>query len=224
MKIKILALDTATRTGWAIHKPGSPRISSGAETFAIRTKASKTQPADHPGRRFFLFRAWLDTVILEHDIDLIVYEMVVGGARAGGNTALVQKGLEATLLDCAYSSPRGAIPVWSFAAATIKKWATGSGVLTHESKVQVVAEAERVFAGKTKLLPHNATKSQPWHLDDNQCDALWLLDLAVNVSNKVAEVTELSGAKGYATMSSISQETLTHFAHQLTHRKWSRVK
>lgn len=174
--MNILALDTATRTGWAVASGNI--IESGVEDFSILTKPTKTKPADHPGLRFAKFDRWLGEMILLFKIDLIAYEMVVGGRNAGGNTSLIQKGLEALLLMRA-SLGRGGqpIPVWAFAAATIKKFATGNGVLTRESKIQMVDTARKAFPGQV-FTPHRPTKAQPWIWDDSQCDALWIVELA----------------------------------------------
>ena len=49
--MNILALDTATHTGWAVSTIGSV-IESGVEDFSIRTRPTKTEPEDHPGLRF----------------------------------------------------------------------------------------------------------------------------------------------------------------------------
>lgn len=174
--MNILALDTATHTGWAVASGNI--IESGVEDFSIRTKPTKMFDADHPGLRFAKFEGWLQNMISLYKIDLITYEMVVGGRNAGGNTSLIQKGLEALLLMRA-SIGRGGqpIPVWAFAAATIKKFATGNGQLSHESKIWMVKTARLAFPSQS-FVPHNPTRAQPWEWDDNQCDALWIIALA----------------------------------------------
>lgn len=210
--MKILALDTATHTGWAMVAGGI--ITSGTADFSVRTKATKTIPADHVGRRFALFRNWLNEIVRVNKPDLLVYEAVVGGARAGGNVSLIQKGFESYVLETAF---RRDIPVWSFAPATLKKWATGSGVLSHESKAEVVRQAVLKF-GKQDLIPHRPTKSQPWAWDDNQCDALWLLDLTQAV------VTYVTASAGIDSRE-LDLNDLTHTANIVTHLKWqSRAK
>lgn len=204
--MKILALDTATHTGWARIANGV--TDSGAADFSVRTKATKTIEADHPGRRFALFRNWLNVQLVEGKFDLVVYEAIVGGARAGGSVSLIQKGFEAIVLENAF---RRGLPVWSFAPATIKKWATGSGQLTHESKIAMVETARLAFKGQT-LLPHRPTKAEPWIFDDNQCDALWLLDLTRTVLASLPEVSDW--------MQPGIVENLTIYANQVTATKW----
>lgn len=207
--MNILALDTATHTGWAVQS-GSQIVGSGSMDFSIRTKATKTQMADHPGMRFFNFDHWVRDLILKYKPDIIAYEMVVGGRNAGGNTSLIQKGLEATVIKRAYQHDM--IPVWTFAAATIKKFATGNGVLTHESKIQMVDTARVAFPDQT-FLPHRPSKSQPWLWDDNQCDALWILALAVACARRAA--VDGVTIDEYA-------PNLTSLAHLVTTDKWTK--
>jgi len=214
--MNLLALDTATKTGWAVSYNGKV-IASGVENFSPAKR-------DHIGKRFAQFRTWLSDMLRDYKIDLVVYEAVVGGRRAGGQTSLVQKGLEALVLTCAYQyAPEGAygvIPVWSFSPATIKKWATGSGALTHESKIEMVATAHKHEAFKqVDFIPHNPTKSKPWKWDDNQCDALWILDLARAVIDLAIEGTP-GWVDGYAAILAINTEDLTPLAQSITNIKW----
>lgn len=204
--MNILALDTATHTGWAVSTIGSV-IESGVEDFSIRTRPTKTEPEDHPGLRFAKFDRWLGEMIPLFKIDLIAYEMVVGGCNAGGNTSLIQKGLEALVLRRAVvSANAGPIPVWAFAAATIKKFATGNGVLTHESKIQMVDTARATFPDQV-FVPHARTKGQPWDWDDNQCDALWIAELARQcVRSEMAKTIEGAHAPS---MTSIANHVIT---------------
>ena len=209
--MNILALDTATRTGYAVHSSGV--VSSNVIDCSIRTAPTKTLPADHAGKRFSEFRTKLRELIRLHRPHLIVYESIVGGRSAGGNTSLIQKGLEASVLENAYNNPFGLpIPIWTFAPATIKKWAIGSGLLTHESKIAVVEFAALTF-GTEDLIPHKPTKSHPWKWDDNQCDALWILDLARAVESRLT----LAGRDPLA----IESDSLTDLARLVTAEKWN---
>ncbi len=215
--MKILALDTATHTGWAVLAGGV--ITSGAADFSVRTKATKTIPADHVGRRFALFRNWLNEMVRVTKPDLVAYEAIVGGARAGGNVSLIQKGFESFVLETAF---RRDVPVWSFSPATIKKWATGSGKLSHESKAAVVRAAWYKF-GNEGLIPHKPTKAQPWSYDDNQCDALWLLDLTQTVIAQVQDDAE-PWTDGLLVVRDFDTKCLTLTANQVTAAKWSHAK
>ena len=183
---------------------GELSVTSGVADFSMRTKATKTIAADHPGQRFASFHKWLTAVILGTDTPskMIAYEAVVGGSSAGGKVSLVQKGLEAILLMVA--AERG-IPVVSFAPATIKKFATGDGTLSKESKA-IVIERMRLRFSEQVFIPHAWTKNEPWNWDDNQCDALALLDLASSV---------LGQAK------SLDPAGLLDTAHELTKLRWN---
>lgn len=211
--MKILALDTATHTGWAVLANGV--ITSGVEDFSIRTQATKSKSADFAGLRFRRFRDWLITKIHDDKPDIIVYEAIVGGMHAGGKTSLIQKGFEAIILEAAthfegWSQSHRS--VWSFSPSTIKKWATGSGVLTHESKTKLVRMAVKKWTSEG-LLPHRPTKSQPWSFDDNQCDAMWLADLAHHV---VAPAFNKMGLLAHEA----DPKELTAFANFVTNIKW----
>ncbi len=205
--MKILALDTATRTGYALLASGV--ISSGVFDCSIRTRPTKTLEADHPGKRFYRFQQWLRDAIRNTQPDLIVYERIVGGVAAGGHTTLIQKGLEALVITEAYRSSyeEEHIPIWTFAAATIKKWAINSGVLNHESKIDVSRQAFLKFSDQEWI----QTARGP---DDNQADALWILDLAKAVANYVGP----TGFKFH------TDQDLTSYAGKVTAEKWSREK
>lgn len=213
--MKILALDTATHTGWAVS--ANEVITSGYEDFSVRTSPTLYFPADHPGKRFSMFSNWMEEKLREDKIDLIVYESIVGGRSAGGTTSLIQKGLEAMVLKLAYDTDLP-IPVWSFAPATIKKWATGNGQLTHESKQQMVDMAYKAFPNQI-FLPHRPTRSKPWIWDDNQCDALWLLDLAHRVY-QYSEVTIWPPSVPLDASSPEIVDNLTKIANLVTAEKW----
>lgn len=204
--MNILALDTATRTGWAVNVNGK-RAGSGIWDFSPAN-------GEHPGTRFNRYYVQLADQIRSYKIDLISYEAIVGGIKAGGKTSLIQKGLEAITLMCALRGDH--VPVWSFSAATIKKWATGNGQLTHESKQLMVRTALAAFPDE-ELVPHRPTKSQPWAFDDNQCDALWLADL----THAVFKFQDENVGDALA----LDSDGVLPIAQYLTKQKWlSRVK
>ncbi len=219
--MNILALDTSTYTGWA-HSSAYDAYTteSGMVNCSIRTKATKAAPADHDGMRFWLFRSWMLRILAESKADLIVYEKVVGGPSAGGRAALIQKGLEALVWETAFAVDQ--IPVWNFAAGTIKKWATGNGTLGVTGKFEMVNAAVKAFDSYPRLqfVSHAYTKAEPWAIDDNQCDALWILDLARAVYKQGDE----SSDTGTNWLHTIEPEDLTRIAQKLTHLKWSRAK
>lgn len=211
--MNILSLDTATRTGWASRFSfgREPKLECGIIDCTVRTKATKTIPADHPGERFYRFENGVTNLFEQNRPDLVVYESVVGGAHAGGRTSLVQKGLEAVVLKvcrCAswpelYDSNNCVenTPVWSFSAATIKKFATGSGQLGEVGKEKMIRAARRAW-------PHLKVT------DDNVADALWILALAEAV------VKELALNVDTLRRTSPTPDSLLRAAHSVTLRKW----
>jgi len=107
--MNILALDLATKTGWA-HSCGL----SGVQNFAPRR-------GDSPGMRWLEFRAWLCRVLDASPTDLIAYEQAHhrGGAATHVAHSLISQ-VEAV------AAKRG-IEITNRHTATIKKFATGKG-------------------------------------------------------------------------------------------------
>ncbi len=144
---KILALDLATQTGWACE--GSGVITSGTVGFKGRDRY------EGGGMRYLRFRKWLREMIELGKPELVVYEevrrhMSTDAAHVhGGLLAVMQAELEAKEI------PYTGIPV-----GTVKKVATGKG---NASKDEMIA------AAKAKWPRENI-------VDDNQADALWILE------------------------------------------------
>lgn len=148
--MRILSLDLATKTGWALWD-GS-RIESGVQDFTRKRGESH-------GFLFWSFDRWLETVFIV-GIDLIIYEQPAtfrsgaANAIAHGLSAFLQKrceqhGLAATVVN----------------TMTLKKWATGSGRAGKEEMIQ--AARRRGFV-HLDYIP-----------DDNEADALLLLAYAI---------------------------------------------
>ena len=155
----ILGLDIATKTGYAVISKAGAVHESGVFDCSIRTKATKTIPADQEGRRIWCLEFGLFRLISDHDIRLIAYETITMGPKAGGKTHAVARWLEGIVLLTAY---REDIPTVSYAPGTIKKYATGNGRATKESMVE-------------------ACKSYPLDREvqyDNEADALHVAYLA----------------------------------------------
>lgn len=210
--MNILALDTATKTGWAITVDGVLHM-SGIEDFSP-AKVNKSNPTpDHPGRRFRRFQSWLNNMLIDYKIDLISYESIVGGRNAGGHTTLIQKGLEAIVLMTASEGnfEDFDIPCWDFSAATIKKWATGSGTLSNDKRPMIAHAMKLTRKAGYSLTPRTATKSQPWDLDDNEADAVCLVDLTTSVFEHAGSVN-------------VDPEQLTPIAQVVTAAKWHASK
>ena len=150
MNTTILALDLGTQTGWALLQTDQ-RIISGSETF-------KPHRFEGGGMRFLRFKRWLTEIKQSADgLDAVYYEEV--RRHAGVDAAHTYGGFMAhrTAWCEHHQIPYQGVPV-----GTIKKHATGKG---NASKDDMIAAAVRKgFAPE----------------DDNEADALALLDWAIN--------------------------------------------
>lgn len=145
--MNILALDPATKCGWAVSSGPS-----GTWDCSVRRDESV-------GMRLIRLKSKLNKILEAEKIDLVVYE-------AARNTAPKMQGalvVQATL--------QGVILVWceenglqyrGYSPSELKKHATGKG---NASKALMLEAAEKKWPGRK-------------FLDDNEVDALWLLDLA----------------------------------------------
>lgn len=145
--MQILALDPATKCGWA-HSCGS----SGTWDLSVRRDESG-------GMRLIRFRSKLAEVYSSVGVDLLVYEAARNLAPGMQGALVVQSELQATLK--VFCEDRK-INYRGYSPSEIKKHATGKG-----------------NSGKPIMI--EAAKSR-WpdrqFVDDNEVDALWLLDLA----------------------------------------------
>ncbi len=121
----ILALDLATRTGFAILRPDG-RIESGEVRFDL--KASEGQ-----GMRYVKFRHWLIEVKQRHELTELVFEQVMGHGAYQVIAAHVYGGLLATLQ--AFGEHHR-IPYHGIGVTTVKKQFAGSGKATKEDMVR----------------------------------------------------------------------------------------
>jgi len=139
--IKILALDLATKTGWA-HSDGP----SGVQSFALSRGES-------PGMRFLKFRGWLDRVATEAPFQVVAYEQP---HLRGGHATEVLAGMVGILQ--AWAADHGIETVMRH-SGEIKRHATGKGNANKDAMIETA-------------------KERGWSPeDDNEADALWLLDL-----------------------------------------------
>jgi len=124
------------------------KYQSGVQEFPLKR-------GDSPGMRFLNLRGWLNQMLsILGKIDVIVYEQA--HHRGGAATQLCVGMVTHVLSFCAENN----IDVTGVHTGTLKKHATGKG---NASKEQMMS------AGRAK----------GWSfLDDNECDALWLLDYA----------------------------------------------
>lgn len=150
---RILALDLATRTGWA-HSSGP----SGTWDLSVRRDESG-------GMRLVRFRGKLNEILQSmggdmytRGIDLVVFE-APGFVGPGQMAAAFQSELQGVLkLWCEECG----IQYRGYAPTQIKKHATGKG---NASKASMILAARAKWPGKEPLI-------------SDEADALWLLDLA----------------------------------------------
>jgi Holliday junction resolvasome RuvABC endonuclease subunit len=120
--MRILALDFATKTGWAAEGL------SGVQVF-------ETKRGESPGMRFLRFRGWLRDMCNElvHP-EVIAYEQP---HHRGGAATEVAYGFLTEVKTMAADKGIELMPVHS---STLKKWATGKG---NAGKGEMVFEAKR---------------------------------------------------------------------------------
>lgn len=157
--MNILALDLATKTGWALSESG--RIESGIQTFDVRRGES-------PGMRFLRLSRWLEEIArVDHEhphgvLDLIVYE---AAHHRGGAATAVGVGLASHVLSfCA----RHGIEHQPVHTATLKKFATGSG--RGDKSAMLAAAVRRGWYNDGERVTD----------DDNEIDAVCLLHYALS--------------------------------------------
>jgi Holliday junction resolvasome RuvABC endonuclease subunit len=143
--MKILALDTAIKTGWALFDGKTGKIiESGVQSFAKRRGESN-------GLVFLRFRRWLSDFASDtglFDGDLIAYEQA--HFRGAGTELLV--GLQTRVQEVAAEMGITSAPVHT---GTLKKWATGKG---NAGKKEMIAAARKVLGREP--------------VDDNEADAV----------------------------------------------------
>ena len=146
---KILALDLGTTTGWALNDQNK-QITSGVAYF-------KPQRYEGGGMRYLRFRRWLEEINEPNsEINQIYFEEVRN--HKGCDAAHVYGGLLAHL---SAWCEQNQIPYSGIPVGTIKKHITGKGNSSKELVIKAI-----------KNLGFNP-------IDDNEADALALLDLVV---------------------------------------------
>lgn len=152
---RILALDIATKTGWA-YRAADGSVVSGVWDLSVK----KGIPNGHRIKNL-----WSRLIITHRvrGIDFIVYE------RPGSLSGHARKVLPAL---------QGAIELWSalndvhyecYTPSTVKKHATGNGKANKKLMI---------FAAENKWPDLEI-------VDDNQVDALWLLDMVLASEDRV---------------------------------------
>jgi len=157
MKIikKILALDLGTKTGWA-HSCGV----SGTWDLSVKRDESG-------GMRLIRLRTKLKAIFQEEGIDLIVFEAVRNAAPGMQGAMVVMAEMQGVVKAWGETAKlRGKqIEYRGYSPGEIKKHATGKG----NSGKPAMREAAMKEWGPTVVRKGT---------DDNEIDAMWLLDLA----------------------------------------------
>lgn len=146
--MNILALDLGQNCGWAMLSDG--KIKSGVWDL-------KPSKFDSHGQRFLTFKRHLETEIIIGGVEKVYYEAV--RKHIGTDAAQAYGGYMAHVQSVCLEND---IPYTGVPVQTIKKHATGKG---NADKQQMVDAAIKKFP-RTNVI------------DDNQADALWLLDYA----------------------------------------------
>lgn len=151
--MRILALDMAKKTGWAFHSLG--KLCSGTWDLSIRADESS-------GMRLVRFEAKLQT-ILDLSPDVIAFEAVsvAQGQRANFNASKLLIKLQATLEHLVELTP--GVECCSRNLQSIKSHALPKGSGARDKAAMLAAARKR--------WPDQDVE------DDNQADALFLLDL-----------------------------------------------
>lgn len=150
----ILAIDPSTHCGWA-HSDGS----SGVIHLPERKKGESN------GKRFDFFSEWLKGHLDEHRTRFLVYE--VGGYGGWGAPMEINLGVRTLMVMIAYLRNIQHVELNS---SSIKKYATGKGNAKKEDMIRAA------LAKHPTVDWFYDRKGQP---DDNQVDAIWMLDLAL---------------------------------------------
>jgi len=160
----LLALDLATKTGWAL-RDRDGQILSGVQEFPLKRGESR-------GIRFLRFRKWLRESLelgklgrkfCDNSPGVIVYEQA---HHRGGYATEVAVGL---VTDVLAEAAREGIEHMSVHSATLKKATTGSG---RSSKADMIAQVKLWYPNMDII-------------DDNHADALSLLQYGINDIGKV---------------------------------------
>ena len=152
--MNILAIDIGTTTGWATYQSASCQITSGRERFQVDRFSGG-------GMRYVRFSAWLREIVSSMQIQMVTYEEV--RRHMSTDAAHCYGGFMSHLTAFCDSHEPAKLPYCSYPVATIKKHATGKG----NAKKDAMLDAARMRFADQAIA------------DDNQADALWILDLAV---------------------------------------------
>jgi len=140
--MKILAVDMATKSGWAINTNAG--IISGTENMKKKTTESR-------GMVFIRFEAWLEEMIKLHKPKLVVYERPHARGRAANE---VLNGMLAFLVKLCETH---SIDYSDCPSTTLKKFATGRG---SAGKPEMIAMCKSLY----NIAPIDDNEADALHL------------------------------------------------------------
>lgn len=129
--MNVLALDLATRTGWALMENG--HLESGVAIFDVRRGES-------PGMRYIRFRRWIGDMGVR--ANLIVYEQTIT-TGPGSIAREIATGLATRVQEFCADRKLDHQAVW---ASTLKKWTTGKGNAKKEQMLAAVCNRWKVVS------------------------------------------------------------------------------
>ena len=141
----ILALDCATKTGWALMKDGKV-YESGVQDFSKKRGESN-------GIMFIRFRRWLNDLLKETRPDMMVYEQT-GHSFKNASAMEIAFNLSGRAQEIA---DEHSIQYTTYTPSALKKFATGRGVADKPAMIRACEE-----------------KSGKAVQDDNEADAILL--------------------------------------------------
>jgi len=150
--MRILAVDTGAKCGWALYDNGA--LSAGT------WKLKKADTKKHKERYGMRFQRFYDELQKIGKVDYVYYEEVY--SHTGTKAAHSYGGFKSLLL---FWCELNGISYGSFGVGTIKKRATGKG---NSDKSKMIKAANKYIK---KILKREVTS-------DNEADAIWILQLA----------------------------------------------
>jgi len=145
--MKVLALDLATTTGFAV-------LANGIVTHGAKDFAGKHDKTRHPGLRYLRFQRWLRDRIGEDKPEVIAVESAGHFKSLPAQSICV--GFRGILLS---TSAYYGIPLFEVGPSKLKKWATGRG---NARKEDMLAAARKSYPAERFASP-------------DACDAFLLL-------------------------------------------------
>ena len=150
--LKILALDQATTTGWAVTDGEGMILDSGVWHLADRNRTGESR-----GMRYIRFRAFLHQAVQQWDPSLIVHEQTL---LRGGAATEIANGLKAIIL---MTAAMYGLEVSCVHTSELKRWATGDG----KADKDMMTLAAEGFS----LTQRRNGGGRPL-IDDNEADAI----------------------------------------------------